>query len=132
MIRTPTQALHRVSLAILLLSTAVAGCSKSSTVPLPLPAQIRSCETNTATVCGIWTLENGRYRAEWPQGSRALIEVQHFGADSVVFTRSDYAGPTPQMRARYVGMPAGRVVLNGTVTWSNEGFTFSGRWQADW
>ena len=99
---------------------------------MTLPDQIHSCETNTAQVCGTWTLENGRYRAVWPQGSRAMIEVQHFGTDSVVFTRADYAGPTPQMRARYVGVPSGQTVRSGTVTWMNDGLTFSGRWDASW
>lgn len=108
------------------------GCSKSSTVPDPLPARILQCETNTATVCGTWTQIGGHYRAVWTQGSEANIEIERFDRDVVVFTRSDDVGPTPKMQARYVGVREGRAVRDGHVTWTNEGLTYSGRWQAEW
>jgi hypothetical protein len=103
--------------------------------PLPpgtLPATINECETNTAKVCGVWTLNGNVYHARWSQGSEAIISAEHFSRDSVVFQREDQSGTSAGMRARYSGIPQGNAVTDGTVTWTVDGSTFSGRWSATW
>jgi hypothetical protein len=97
----------------------------------PLPLQIHSCETNTATLCTDWNLVDGKYVADWPQGSHANIVATTFRSDSVVFTRDDPSGTSAGMHAVYRGVPSNGTV-NGIVTWTQNGFSFSGNWQASW
>jgi len=117
------------------LAVLLCACSKGDRIVDPnteLPQGILSCETNTQEVCGLWKLEDGRYHAEWLQGSRAYIEIVKFDSDSLVFTRTDYAGPTPNMRATYRGGRDGRSTRDGVATWQNDGLTYSGPWRASW
>lgn len=96
--------------------------------------QIFACETNSAEVCGTWTRLNNsaEYIAQWPQGSEAIITVVRFDATGVVFDRRDTEGPTPDMVARYTGIPEGREVQDGVVRWTTGGWTFQGSWRATW
>ena len=116
---------------------APAACDRAATnviAPLQLPAQINECETNTQRVCGTWTLVAGTrtYSANWPQGSKATITVTQFDASAVVLGRTDLQGPTPDMVAKYVGIPNGARVTGGVVQWTTGGKTFSGTWEATW
>lgn len=98
-----------------------------------VPATIRSCETNTATLCADWTLADSVYNAVWEQGSKAVISVERFDADSVRFSRFDPSGTSQGMRAVYRGAPVNRAVPGGRVTWTHvEGYSFSGFWNASW
>lgn len=99
-----------------------------------LPAKIRECETNTARICGTWTLVVGTstYSANWVNGSKAIITVVQLDDRAVVFTRRDTAGPTRDMVARYVAIPDGSVVRSGQVRWTTGSLTFFGIWDAHW
>lgn len=111
---------------------ALAAC-ESTTDARPLPAVIQSCETNTAEVCGTWTASNGVYNAVWPQGSRAVIRVERFDRAGVVFEREDTpASSSAGMTAVYEGTVQADSVVNGVVTWTVNGSTFSGTWRARW
>jgi len=116
---------------------APAACDHAATnviAPAQLPAQINECETNTQRVCGTWSLVAGTrtYSANWPQGSKATIAATQFDSTAVVFNRTDSQGPTPDMVARYVGIPTGASVTSGVVQWTTGGQTFSGKWEATW
>jgi len=113
--------------------TARAGDAVASTQVWVVPAVIQSCETNTATLCANWTLADSLYNAVWQQGSKAVIRVARFDADSVRFTRLDPSGTSQGMQAVYRGVPANRAVQNAQVTWTHvEGYSFSGIWNATW
>jgi hypothetical protein len=123
-----------IRLRSLLFLAALAGCGNDGTgiEPLTPPQVIQSCETNTAMLCANWQrMNNGKYEATWSQGSYAVIEATKFTADSVVFTRNDPSGTSAGMQAVYRGAPDGDTVV-GTVTWTYNGQTFSGLWQAEW
>jgi hypothetical protein len=110
-----------------------AGDAAASTRVWVVPATIRSCETNTATLCADWTLADSVYNAVWQQGSKAVISVERFDADSVRFSRVDPSGTSQGMRAVYRGFPANRAVQNALVTWTHvQGYSFSGIWNATW
>ena len=113
------------------LAASVAGAPPVLVTAQGLPSVIHSCETNTATLCANWTWSNGRYVADWSDGSHANIVPTTFRADSVVFTRDDPSGTSVGMHAVYRGIPVSNSV-NGTVTWTQGGFSFSGGWQASW
>lgn len=112
----------------------VHGCAGTPTGPrdLELPAELRSCETNTARLCTTWELVNGRYEAAWSNGSTAEIEVVRFAEDVVVFERRDTGGPTDDMHAFYYGLPEGERITAGAVVWNTGGLTFEGLWEAAW
>jgi hypothetical protein len=96
------------------------------------PAQIVVCETNTATLCANWNWVGDHYVADWAQGSHATITVQRFDADMVIFVRDDPSGTSAGMHAVYQADPDGNSVTAGVVTWTHNGASFSGRWDADW
>jgi hypothetical protein len=126
----------RMPLVILSATILAAGCSSNSVAPAgdSLPLQISECETNTARVCGTWTRREGTntYSAVWSQNSTATITVVRWGDDLIEFTRRDTGGPTPNMIARYVGIPRGNTVTKGQVQWINDGLTIFGIWDAAW
>ena len=97
-----------------------------------VPLVVHSCETNTATLCADFHWETDHYEADWPQGSHGVIVVNHFAADSVLLTRDDPSGTSAGIHAVYHGQPVGNSILNGIVTWTDNGQTFSGSWQASW
>lgn len=119
--------------ACLLFAGVLAACENSNE-PEPYPATIMECETNTGTVCGTWTLnESDEYDAVWAQGSGAVITIERFDADSAVFMRTDKPGTTSAgMVAMYRGRVQGSAVIDGRVTWSHNGITVSGSWNATW
>jgi hypothetical protein len=96
-----------------------------------LPEVVRSCETNTATLCSDWRLVGGKYVADWAQGSHAVIDATMFTPESVVFTRNDPSGTSAGMHAVYRGTPVNNSVV-GDVTWQHNGVTIHGRWTASW
>lgn len=115
------------------LAGAAAGCSNTNE-PEPRPAIIDACESNTGTVCGVWTLSGDTaYDAEWQQGSRAVLRIERFDEDTVVLIRRDTPNSTSAgMTAVYRGRVDGDAVASGQVTWTIQGQTFSGTWFADW
>lgn len=109
-----------------------AGDATATTRVWVVPATIQSCETNTAKLCANWTLSDSLYNAVWQQGSQAVITVERFDADSVRFSRLDPSGTSQGMRATYRGVPVNRAVANASVVWTQNGFSFGGRWDATW
>jgi hypothetical protein len=119
--------------AVASLALAVAGCDGDSTGAKPkYPATIESCETNT--LCTTWHLQpNGTsYVADWAQGSHAVITVASFTATSVAFVRNDPSGTSAGMHAEYGGTRDGNNIGTGIVIWTQDGYSFQGRWTAHW
>jgi hypothetical protein len=118
----------------LMLAGALAGCqTPSGPQPKPLPATIYACESNTAQLCAYWNLDGTEYHAEWPNGARAVIRVERFDADSVVFRRTDKPLSTSAgMTAVYRGQVRDQSVTSGRVTWTQDDFSVRGTWSADW
>lgn len=115
------------------LTATVAGVAPLVVSAQGLPPVIHSCETNTATLCADWMWSNGKYTADWSQGSHANIVATTYSPDQVVFTRDDPSGTSAGMHAVYHAVPASHGVSGGIVTWTPQGsFSFSGNWQASW
>jgi hypothetical protein len=112
--------------------TAQAGAASAQTRVWVVPAAINACERNTGTLCSNWALADSVYNATWVQGSRAVIRVGHFSADSVRFTRMDPAGTSAGMTAVYRGPVATGSVQAGTVTWTQNGLSVNGTWTGTW
>lgn len=97
-----------------------------------VPATLTECETNTAQVCGTWTLTDGRYVGVWSQGTVADIFVRRWDGTEVAFRRTDTAGPSMGLTVEYTGTVQGTAVNNGTVAWTRFGDTYTGSWTATW
>lgn len=121
-----------LALAAVSIAAACSGSPSDGQTPVPLPNSVYACETHTGRVCSTWTKTAGGYYARFDQGTEADLTVVRFDADSIVLLRTDRPGPAPYTTATYRAAPTGRTVTNGTVTWRQSGFTFSGPWTAEW
>lgn len=101
-----------------------------------IPDTIRMCETSTlGTYCGTWTWNGQGYDARWDNGATATLELEVINAIRIVVTRSDTAGPSKGLRARYEGRIVGQHVEEGTASWTLSRWdppTRTGTWTARW
>lgn len=110
--------------------TATAGAATAQFDVWVVPAAITSCEQNTGTVCGSWTLQTDRYHVVWTDGATSTMQVIRFNDSGVEFQRSDLS-LNNNFSARYVGALNGRTAV-GQVTWTQNYFSWSGTWNAEW
>ncbi len=96
------------------------------------PAILQECETYTSEICGRWTLEGDHYIAEWDNGATALLNIERCSPTDIVLTRYDSGGSSAGLSARYEGQISGNAVRNGRVTWTWNGNSWSGTWEASW
>jgi hypothetical protein len=96
------------------------------------PASLQECETYTSEICGRWTLEGDHYIAEWDNGATALLNIERCSPTDIVLTRYDSGGSSAGLSARYVAQISGNAIRNGRVTWTWNGNTWSGTWEASW
>ncbi len=96
------------------------------------PASLQECETYTSEICGRWNLEGDHYIAEWDNGATAVLNIERCSPTDIVLTRYDSAGSSAGLSARYEGQISGNAIRNGRVTWSWNGNTWSGTWEASW
>jgi len=104
--------------------------SPTSNNPTGLPGSLQECETSltsTSKVCGTWTLQGDQYYANWENGDIATLNVDSWGASGVVITRYE-AG----LSGRYEGQLNGNTIDNGKATWTWNGSTYIGTWNANW
>lgn len=125
----PVRSLARACAAALLLA---AGLAFRGSGAADLPSILHVCETNTATLCAAWRLDDGVYVADWTQGSHAVIRAAAFGDRDVVLIRDDPSGTSAGMHAVYVGTATGSSVKDGVVVWSRNGEKIVGLWKAQW
>lgn len=116
--------------------SATAGTQKATAgvdILSSLPATIRECEVSVARLCATWTLAGSEYNAAWSDNtSSAVMTVERFGADSVIFARRDLA-PFAGNSARYTGAVVnGTSVRAGAVKWFHTDGNLTGTWTADW
>jgi len=95
------------------------------------PQSLRECETYTSEICGTWTRMGDQFNAQWDNGASAALNVERWDNGAVVLTRHDTAGSSAGLTARYEGRCTGNHV-EGTVTWTWNGSTWSGTWSANW
>lgn len=96
------------------------------------PQTLRECENGGSEICGTWTLQGNQYYANWENGATATLNVDSWDASGVVITRYDSAGSSAGLSARYEGQLNGNTIENGKVTWTWNGSTWSGTWNANW
>jgi len=95
-----------------------------------LPRTINECENGGTNICGTWTLVgSNQYDAKWENGAEATLNVVSWDASSVVIERNDKA---ESFSGHYEGQLNGNNIKNGKVTWSQNGNSWSGTWNANW
>lgn len=98
-----------------------------------IPNVIRECEVYNGTVCGTWTLQGNQFQATWDNGAKAVLAVVQFDDQQVVITRGDTSDSfSRNLSATYTGKLSGNQILDGKVTWTQDGRTWSGTWRASW
>jgi len=96
-----------------------------------VPQSLQECETYTSEICGTWTRTGDQFNAKWDNGADATLYVERWDNGAVVLTRHDTVGSSAGLTARYEGRCTGNHV-EGTVTWTWNGSTWSGTWSANW
>ncbi len=96
------------------------------------PQTLHECENGGSDICGTWTLQGNQYIANWDNGATATLNVESWGASNVILTRNDAGGSSAGLSARYEGQINGNKIENGKVTWTLNGNTWSGTWNANW
>lgn len=94
-----------------------------------IPSVIKECETYRGQICGNWTLVGKQFKAVWENGATATLSIAGFGTGQLTVTRRDTNSP---LTARYTGRISNNKVINGTVTWTQNGQSWSGTWKAQW
>jgi hypothetical protein len=96
-----------------------------------VPQSLQECETYTSEICGTWTRMGDQFNAKWDNGASATLNVERWDNSAVVLTRHDTVGSSAGLTARYEGQCTGNHV-EGMVTWTWNGSTWSGTWSANW
>jgi hypothetical protein len=96
-----------------------------------VPQSLQECETYTSEICGTWTRMGDQFNAKWDNGASATLNVERWDNGAVVLTRHDTVGSSAGLTARYEGQCTGNHV-EGMVTWTWNGSTWSGTWSANW
>jgi len=72
-----------------------------------------------------------QFNAKWDNGASATLNVERWDNGAVVLTRHDTVGSSAGLTARYEGRCTENHV-DGMVTWTWNGSTWSGTWSANW
>lgn len=96
-----------------------------------VPQSLHECETYDSEICGTWTRMGDQFIAQWENGVSATLYVERWDDGAVVLTRQDTVGSSAGLTARYEGQCNGNYV-EGTVTWTWNGSTWSGTWSTSW
>jgi len=96
-----------------------------------VPQSLQECETYTSEICGTWTRMGDQFNAQWDNGASATLNVERWDSGAVVLTRHDTVGSSAGLTARYEGRCTENHV-EGMVTWTWNGSTWSGTWSANW
>ena len=102
-------------------------------VPPVLPQVVTECERGSSNICGTWTLQSANsYHAQWQNGASASLSIDRFDATWVILSRYDTSGVSSGLSAVYIGRRNNNQVTNGQVTWSWQGRSWTGTWNANW
>lgn len=102
--------------------------STSAESPVVIPKTLTECETYDTQICGIWTLEDDHFNADWGTSDKGTVKIERWDARDVVLTRNDIKG----LSVRYEGNINGNKIENGVITWTDAESTWSGTWSAEW
>jgi len=108
--------------------------SKAPATPLEPTRIWEECEDSNVTICGTWTYneDNETFEAVWKNGAKATLKLRQFDGKSVRITRNDLSGASKGLQAHYTGRITPTGIVDGKVTWSWGGRTWSGTWKANW
>jgi len=117
-----------------ILAAAQKSGGQSSDVPLEPPRVWKECEDSNVRICGTWTYnaDNETLEAKWDNGARATLKLRKFDGKEVKITRNDMSGASKGLQAHYTGRITPTGIVDGKVTWSWGGRTWSGTWKANW
>ncbi len=119
--------------AALLAAAGKAG-SPVSGVPLEPPGIWKECEDSNVRICGTWMYhqESGNFEAKWDNGAAATLKLGKFDGKEVRITRNDQSGASKGLQAVYTGRITATGIVDGKVTWTWGGRSWSGAGKADW
>lgn len=101
--------------------------------PVTIPNVMKECEGVGAMACGTWTRQGNQFQASWENGAKAMLVIEQFDNNQVIITRNDTADSfSKNLSARYTGKLSGNSIVDGKVTWTQNGRTWSGTWSANW
>jgi FecR protein len=106
----------------------ITGSGNATPAAATVPRVIRECETYQGTICGTWTLRGNQFDAVWQNGAGAMVTIERFDRNAVVLMRRD---TNSDFTARYTGRVSGNRI-DGSVTWTSQGRSWSGTWNANW
>ena len=105
------------------------GCEKE-TGPISAPDVIKECEGG---FCGTWTRQGNQFNAVWNNGAKATLTIAKFDNNQVIINRKDIAQSVSQnFYAEYTGKISGNQIVEGKVTYNQNGRTWYGTWTASW
>ena len=97
---------------------------------ISVPDVIKECEGG---FCGTWTIEGNKFNAVWNNGAKATLTIAQFDNNKVIINRIDLAQSISQnFYAEYTGKLSGNQILEGKVTYKQNGRTWNGTWTANW
>ena len=104
--------------------------NNNETGPISAPDVINECEGG---FCGTWTRQGNKFNAVWSNGAKATLTIEHFDNKEVIITRNDLGESiSKNFSAKYTGKLSGNQILEGKVTYTQNGRTWYGTWTASW
>ena len=98
--------------------------------PISVPDAIKECESG---ICGTWTRQGNQFKAVWSNGAKATLIIEQFDNNQIVITRNDLAeSVSKNFSAKYTGKLSGNQIIEGKVTWTQNGRSWFGTWTASW
>ena len=98
--------------------------------PISVPDVIKECESGC---CGTLTRQGNQFKAVWSNGAKATLIIEQFDNNQVILTRNDLAeSVSKNFSAKYTGKLSGNQIIEGKVTWTQNGRSWFGTWTASW
>ena len=97
---------------------------------ISVPDVIKECEGG---FCGTWTRQGNQFNAVWSNGAKAILKIEQFDKSQVTITRVDLGeSVSKNFSATYTGILSDKKILEGKVTYKQNGRTWYGTWTANW
>ena len=98
---------------------------------LPIPNVITEREGGFT---GTWTLRGtNAFEASWDNGAKADLKIERWDSVQVKITRGDTSSSVSKdFSATYTGKISGKSIVDGEVTYKQNGREWKGTWSASW